>query len=312
VSTRERQTFPLVPRRRLVGISFGTIPSRRRGHGADVIGSRPYEPGDPVSTIDWFATARLSSAAGHDEFVVRDRAADEAPRVAIVCDRRPAMGIYEPPFPWLSKGRALVEATAAIAASAAAGQSDVGAIDFAGAEDRGGDPYWLAPGRRHQVGEIIDRQSESGPFDAPEHNVAAAVAFLGRRRKELPAGSFLFVLSDFLVPVAVETWLDARANGWDVVPVVIQDPTWERSFPEVASVLVPLVDAESGKTFSVRMTPREVERRRETNERCHAELMRLFASLELDPVAISSSDPPDIDRAFLEWAELRRQTRWLR
>ena len=88
---RERQTFPLVPRRRLVGLPFGDLPSRRRGHGSDVIGTRPYEIGDPVSTIDWFASARLSAATGRDEFIVRDHASDEAPRVALVCDRRPAI-----------------------------------------------------------------------------------------------------------------------------------------------------------------------------------------------------------------------------
>ena len=50
--SRERQPFPLVPRRRLAGLPFGELPSRRRGQGADVIGSRPYEPRDPVSTIE--------------------------------------------------------------------------------------------------------------------------------------------------------------------------------------------------------------------------------------------------------------------
>ena len=59
----ERQTFPLVPRRRPVGLPFGDLPSRRRGHGGDVVGTRPYEIGDPISTIDWFASA---SARGFD------------------------------------------------------------------------------------------------------------------------------------------------------------------------------------------------------------------------------------------------------
>jgi uncharacterized protein (DUF58 family) len=312
MSTEERQTFPLVPRRRLVGLSFGTIPSRRRGQGADVSGSRPYEPGDPVSTIDWFASARLSAATGRDEFVVRDRSADEAPRVAIVCDRRPAMSLYRGTFPWLAKRRVLVEATAAIAASAAAARSDIASIDFAGAQAREGEPYWLPPGRRHQLGLIVERQAEGAVFDAPEDNVARALQFLGRRRSDLPSGSFVFVLSDFIVTVPVETWLDARSYGWDVVPVVIQDPTWEQSFPSVASVLVPLVDPANGRTSSVRMTSRDVGRRRAANERRHGELLELFASLGFDPVAIGSSDPGDIDRAFLEWAEARRQTRWLR
>src|SRR3954469_18280353 len=130
MSTRERRTFPLVPRRRLIGLPFGDLPSRRRGHGGDVIGARVYEPGDPVSSIDWFASARLSSATGGDEFIVRDRAADEAPRVVLVIDRRPAMQLYPAPFPWLAKHDALREAAASIAASATAARADLAALDF--------------------------------------------------------------------------------------------------------------------------------------------------------------------------------------
>ncbi len=160
MTTRERQTFPLVPRRRLVGLPFGDLASRRRGHGSDVIGTRPYETGDPVSSIDWFATARLSAATGRDEFVVRDRAADEAPRVALVFDRRPAMGIFPAELLWLSKPRALVEATAAIVASAMAARSDVASLDYAD-----GEPYWLPPGRRDTPWLVSERQAEA-PFDA--------------------------------------------------------------------------------------------------------------------------------------------------
>ncbi|MES1248926.1 MAG: DUF58 domain-containing protein, partial [Actinomycetota bacterium] len=76
-----RRTFPLVPRRRSAGLPFGDLPSRRRGQGSDIIGTRPYRPGDAVSSIDWLASARLSSATGGDEFVVREHAADEAARV---------------------------------------------------------------------------------------------------------------------------------------------------------------------------------------------------------------------------------------
>ena len=54
-------TFPLVSRRRLIGLSFGGMHSARRGTGSDVAGSRPYRPGDDVDTIDWAASARLSS-----------------------------------------------------------------------------------------------------------------------------------------------------------------------------------------------------------------------------------------------------------
>ena len=58
--------FPLVPRRRLVGLSFGGMHSARRGSGSDVAGSRPYQPGDDIRAIDWGASARLSSARAAD------------------------------------------------------------------------------------------------------------------------------------------------------------------------------------------------------------------------------------------------------
>ena len=58
--------------------------SVRRGRGTEVAGSRPYRPGDDIRSIDWGASARMSSARGADEFVVRERYADEGPRVVVV------------------------------------------------------------------------------------------------------------------------------------------------------------------------------------------------------------------------------------
>jgi uncharacterized protein (DUF58 family) len=305
MSVRERRTFPLVPRRRLTGLPFGDLPSRRRGVGGDVIGSRPYEPRDPVSTIDWFATARLSAASGGDDFVVRDRAADEAPRVAVVLDRRPAMGLYPAPLPWLAKRDALREAATAIVASAAAARADIAALDFAG-----GEAWWLAPGRRDRPGIVADRIDDTTPFDAPEDTVERALAFLGDRRTDVPAGSFVFVLSDLLAPVAPESWLDAIGHGWDLVPVVIQDPVWEQSFPAVGGIAVPVADPRSGEHTLVRLSRRDAARRREANEQRHARLLAELDSLGLRPVAIGTSDPFEVDRAFLEWAEERRRSRW--
>jgi len=309
VPARERQTFPLVPRRRrVVGLPFGDLPSRRRGAGGDVIGTRPYQAGDPVSTIDWFATARASAASGHDEFVVRDSSADEAPRVALVCDRRPAMGVFPSTLPWLQKPRTLVEAATSIAASAAAARSDIASLDLAG--DAG--PYWLPPGRRDRVWLVAERLGEATPFDAPEDNLEHALAFLGGRRSDLPPGTFVFVLSDFLVSPPDVAWVEALAHGWDVVPVVVRDPTWEQSFPPVGGVGVPIMDPRTGRVSLVRLTAREASRRREANEERQRQLLADFAALALDPVVLGTSDPDAIDRAFIAWAELRKQRRWSR
>jgi uncharacterized protein (DUF58 family) len=308
VAVSERQTFPLVPRRRLVGLPFGDLPSRRRGHGSDVIGTRPYEIGDPVSTIDWFASARLSAATGRDEFIVRDHAADEAPRIVVVCDRRPAMGLYEQPLPWLSKRLVVVEATAALVASAIAARADVASLDYGDGLD---EPYWLPPGRR-DVPWLAQERQTTAHFEAPEDNVERALDFLGRLHSDLPTGSFVFVLSDFLAPPPPEAWLDAASHGWDVVPIVIQDPVWEQSFPAVGGVSVPVADARGGRVELVRLSRREALELRQHNEARLERLRSELSSLDLEPVLLGISDPTEIDRAFVEWAEARRLTRWAR
>ena len=306
---RERQTFPLVPRRRrLIGLPFGDLPSRRRGPGGETIGARPYESGDPVSTIDWFATARISATSGRDDFVVRDRSADEAPRVTLVCDRRPSMGIFPSSLPWLDKPRALVETATAIVASATAARSDVASLDLAGGEG----PYWLPPGRRDRLWLMPERLGEATPFDAPEDNLEQALGFLGGLRSDLPPGTFLFVLSDFLVSPPAGVWVEALAHGWDVVPVVIQDPVWEQSFPPVGGVTIPVADPRSGNVALVRLTRRQAARRRREHEERHRLLLAELESLGLEPVVVGTSDPEAIDRAFIAWAELRRQSRWAR
>src|SRR5204863_1209167 len=104
-------TFPLAPRRRVIGLSFGAMHSARRGLGSDVAGSRPYRPGDDVDAIDWPASAKLSTARGSDEFIVREHYADEAPRVVVFCDRRPALAATRAPLPWLDKARVPASAT---------------------------------------------------------------------------------------------------------------------------------------------------------------------------------------------------------
>src|SRR5215213_6155729 len=129
-------SFPLVQRHRLLGLAFGAMQSGRRGLGSDVAGSRPYHVGDDIDTIDWAASARLSSASGLDEFVVRERIADEAPWVVVLADRRPSMSLYAEPFPWLRKWEALEQAVDIILRSALAARSLPAYLDFAD-----GEPY---------------------------------------------------------------------------------------------------------------------------------------------------------------------------
>jgi uncharacterized protein (DUF58 family) len=297
-------TFPLVSRRRLIGLSFGGMRSARRGMGSDVAGSRPYRPGDDIDTIDWAASARLSSARDSDEFVVRERYAEEAPRVVVLCDRRPEMAFFAPPLPWLDKAAAMRRAVELVIESVAVARGFIGYLDYAD-----GEPFWRPPQSEREVWQIRERHLDWPEFRAPADNLDQALGFLGEHRLALPAGSFLFVLSDFLAPPGEPAWLHALEHNWDVVPVVIQDPLWEQSFPDASGVVLPLADSRSGRVGFTRLTAREAAERREANETRLSRLVDDLRGLDLEPVLVSTSDQDDILAGFLEWTEQRLYAR---
>ncbi|MBD0328719.1 MAG: DUF58 domain-containing protein [Thermoleophilia bacterium] len=298
---RHELVFPLVPRHRLLGLAFGAMPSARRGLGSDIAGSRPYRPGDDVHAIDWNASARLSSARGTDEFVVRERYAEDAPRVVVVCDRRPGMELFPPGLPWLSKREVLHSAGELIGASTARVRGFVGYLDYAE-----GEPFWRPPRSQREAGRLEESHLLYPAFRAPEDNVERALDYLGERRRALPAGTFVFVLSDFLAPPPPETWLRALEHRWDVVPVVIQDPVWEQSFPDVGGIGIPILDAATGRVETLRLSGTEARARRAHNEQRLRALREGLVALGLEPIVLSSPDPREVLEAFLEWADQRR------
>jgi len=313
------ETIPLYPRRRLVGSAFGGFTSLRRGEGSDIAGSRPYQPGDHFHAIDWKASARLSAAHGSDEFIVRERHAEEMARVVLVVDRRPEMALYPRGLPWLHKPAAVDAAAELLVVSALNQHGLVGYLDYGSHPNHPepGTPFWHPPRSQAGVwqGDLRERTAEylSGGFDAPDDNVDQALAFLSASRSLLPLGSFVFVLSDFTRPLAPGPWARALEQGWDVVPVVVQDPTWEQSFPDISGVMTPLADASGGRLQHVRLDAREVEERRRANEKRLAALRGDFLGLGLDPVVIAEDGALAVHSAFLAWVEGRllvRGRRW--
>jgi uncharacterized protein (DUF58 family) len=289
-----------VPRHRLSAGEVGAHRSIRRGDGTDIAGMRAYRPGDRLASIDWKVSGRLSAVQNDDVFIVREYYADEAPRVIVIADRHPSMALYSPSLPWLSKSRVLREATTAIIASATAGRSSVGYLDFSGA------PYWLAP--RRLTARQIDHRLDS-EFEAPRNAVELALDHLVKLRHDVPSGSFVFVISDFLRPPPMKTWLRAFARRWDVVPVIVQDPVWEQSFPAIGGGLVEIADPETGRTEAIRLFKREAQERRTANEARLQDLRRLFRSLRFDPILLDDESPAVVDTAFLVWSTRRRLAR---
>jgi hypothetical protein len=301
---RGRLSFPLVPRRGVIGISFGTMRSLRRGTGSDIAGSRPYRPGDNMDTIDWAASARLSTARGSDEFVVRERFAEESPRVVVLADRRPGMACFEAPLPWLDKPLAMRNLFELILSSTAAAGGFLGYLDQAD-----GETFWRPPQLERKLLKLQNERLESPDFKAPRDWLERSFAHLAEHRRSATAGTFVFVLSDFVPAPSDDVWLTAFEHRWDIVPVVIQDPTWEQSFPDVRGIVVPLRDAERGRGVPVRLRAKEISRRREENEARLAALLDRFNALDLDPILVSSSEPNEILAEFLTWSELRRTRR---
>jgi hypothetical protein len=299
-------TFTLVPRRRVIGLSFGTVRSLRRGAGSDVAGSRPYRPGDDMDAIDWAASARLSTARGSDEFLVRERFAEEAPKVVIVCDRRPHMAYYSSPLPWLDKPLAMRRIVELILASAGAAGGFVGYLDYAD-----GNPHWRQPKGERKMIELKDPRLWSSEFNGPPEWLERSIAHLREHPRAVSAGTFVFVLSDFVPAPSKEMWLTAIEHRWDIVPVVIQDPTWEQSFPDVSGIVVSLRDPRTGRVVPVRLRAKEAAARKAANEERIRDLLETFRVLDIDPILVSSTDPAEILAPFLVWTDLRRTRRVL-
>jgi uncharacterized protein (DUF58 family) len=299
MSAARRRVFPLVPRRRFVGVPFGDRRSPRRGTGDEVAGSRPYHPGDRIATIDWKASARLSAARGTDEFVVREFFAEESVRVALVCDRRPEMRLYGAELPWLDKAAALGAATELVAESAHAARAELAYLDLAE-----GHPHWLPP-ERGRLSEIRRRAAGEG-YRAPPDGLSRALTAFAEHRALLPPGTFVFVLSDFLAPAPPAVWLRARGLHWDVVPVVIQDPVWEQRFPDVGRVVVPFAEPATGRPAPARLSKRAARDRAQLNRQRLESLLARFRRLGFDPVLLSSHHPDEIAARFQAWSRRRR------
>ena len=292
--------FPLVPRRRVIGLAFGGVRSARRGVGSDVASTREYRPGDDVGWMDWAASARLSAARGTDEFIVRERFADEAPRVVALCDRRPSMSIGASELRPLDKPRALLTALELNGASAVAARSLTGYIDYAE-----GEPFWVPPCSEARAAPgTYDRA-----FDAPEDTVSQGLEFLGEHKRDLPTQAFVFILSDFVVLPDLRVWQRALEHRWELVPVLIQDPVWERSFPEIGGISLPYADPNTGRVFPVYLTTGEAARLRDAHELRWDERVRDFRALGVEPVVVHTHDLGEMLSAFLRWADLRQMWR---
>jgi hypothetical protein len=185
------------------------------------------------------------------------------------------MELYPPEFPWLCKPAVVTEACVMIQESAL------------------------------QAGCAVD-YLDDGLVEPPE-SIAGLLARLAREERTLPPGTFVFLLSDFLVFPGDDVWQEALDRSLDLVPVVIQDPVWEQSFPDTAGAVLPLADQATGRVSHVRLSREDVRERRQENRARLRRILDRFETLGLDYALISSHDPGHVLAAFVEWAVVRHQ-----
>jgi hypothetical protein len=196
----------------------------------------------------------------------------------------------------------MLEAGRQIADSTAKSRGLVGYLDYANGEP---EPFWRPPHSQQDFWRVKESHLLWPEYNAPTDNLTQAFHHLVAARRSLPPGSFVFVLSDFLVPPAPEMWATVLELPWEIVPVIIQDPTWEQSFPPVSSVVVPLADPRTGGVKAVRLSRREVARRKGENEDRLASLLEELQGFGLEPLLLATIDRNEIYSRFMTWAELR-------
>ena len=211
------------------------------------------------------------------------------------------MALFPSSLPWLDKPAAVREAGRMILASGVATNALIG---FAAAG--GPDPRVVPARRGRDHVRAIEQPPRTRAADGPPDSLDRALALLSRSAATIMPGTFVFVLSDFLPLPDASRLHDALAAGWDVVPVVVQDPVWERSFPDVAGVTLPLADPDDRRSLPVRLSRKQADARRFLNEQRTEQLHEAFLGLGLDHVTITSSDRAAVHAAFLAWAEGRR------
>src|SRR5205823_12104175 len=131
-----------------------------------------------------------------------------------------------------------------------------------------------------------------------------ALAELARTTR-LGKGTFVFVVSDFLDPPGDEDWWRLLARGWDPVPVVVQDPLWEQSFPDVAGAPLPMAHADGSRPRLVRVRRQEARALRESHEARFRTTLERLRALTLEPVCVGASDAASVQLAFNRWSAAR-------
>ena len=233
---------------------------------------------------------------------MREHYADEAPRVVVLCDRRPSMSVFAEGWPWLVKPDAIRHAVTLIGSSATAARGLLGYFDEAE-----GDAYWHPPRSSHVFGSTGARAARSERRRTRCGAAFATSPSTSATSRQEPSSSSCRTSSSH----PRETSGSAPSNGASRSSrSIVQDPIWEQSFPDVSGVVVPYVEPDGSSVSLAALTEREARELRETNERrCGGPPPR---APRARPGSRASSTPTSRGTSlssFLGWADQRLFTR---
>ena len=299
---------------------LGAYTSIRRGQGSDVAGSRPYRPGDHARTIDWKASARLSSVTRrrrvHRARALRARDATSRDRLRPpardgAISSRSSLGSRSL---WRSSGSSSCSWSAR---STSAAWSATSTTQATTAENDAGTPFWRPPrahGGSWGEGNLVE-QLETAPAWRPRRAIGHArpgPPVPLRRRRGRPDRKLR--LRRLRLP---GTAASARAGP--------------RRSTEAGTRRGRRPGSRLGAELPAHRRRRDAVRRgrrrrapicaadgsrgrprggRSTIERL-ARLERDLLELGVDPILVSSEQPEAVQSAFLEWAEHRLTARGL-
>lgn len=297
-------SFRLYPRRRVIGQMFGDARGFRHGRGIEQVSAKLYELRDDPRRIDWQATQRLFDV-DDDELIVRQQLRTESLGVVIITDRTVTM--MDPDsksvLGLLPKHSTAIEAGQQIVRSATGQRGAIGYRDFAH-----GELFLRRANGKTNIQKVREKYLTHKHF-------LALPGMLAEHLQEFTSlkGAFVFVLSDFLDETLLDTdlWEGLIFRGYDPVPVLIQDPTWECTFPDaVSGLILPFRSPVTGRLEDRRYSKKAAVIQKQENEERLENIRETFRDARIDWVELTEENPDGINRKFREWSTARKRRKF--